>query len=768
MPKRPPRPARPTAPPTPTPAEPSGLLGDAEPGAAALGEWLRRAALGLVGGLVVARAYWFGEGLDEHDSGSGLAWTLGLLAASALAALAAWLEGGLKLRRSWADAAALALFALVGLSARGANERRVAINRAWEWVGVGLIYILIRTLPKSRGESSALAGALVATAVAVAAYGLYQVGVEHPADRARYNQNKVESLIAVGVDPHDPRAVRRFEDRLLGSLEPTACFALANTLAGVLVGPAAVGLAVAWRGAKRPRGPERGRFGPLALASGPLLILLTCLLLTKSRSAYLGLIVALLVWGHRQRGRVSGRGIALAALGGIALAAVMVAAAAWAGQLDLQVLTESSKSLRYRLEYWRGAWGILTDGPKTWWAGLGPGNFAGPYLRHKLPWASEEISDPHNLFLEVWTTAGLAALAALVAALGLGLRDLFGPSRPVAAEAPDPIAAAPPRSGGWLLAASGLGGWALVVALGRINPIAEDRWVVLGVAWGVAALLGGPLWRGRPIAGDALGLGVVAVLVNLLAAGGIGFAPVAVMLWGGLALGLNLRDDRPCGVPRRWGGRWLAFLPMAAVAALLGTFLGTVVPFWNADALIVQADALIRPPRLDPDRADALYKQANQTDALGARGWIGRANATYLMWVRDAAPPDLLSWKRIDSALTQAATLPRNRASLAAQTLRTAMARDFLRRPNLPGEVRRAIQSDRLDAAERCVLLSPGNALFRVELAAALADVHQYRRAAGEASRALKLDRQTPHADKKLPPETREQIAADLQAWTLW
>ena len=67
--------------------------------------------------------------------------------------------------------------------------------------------------------------------------------------------------------------------------------------------------------------------------------------------------------------------------------------------------------------------------PTFWW-GVGPGNFAGPYLRHMLPTASEEIVDPHNLFLEVWATAGFLALLFLLTALAWAFRNLFGRARP--------------------------------------------------------------------------------------------------------------------------------------------------------------------------------------------------------------------------------------------------------------------------------------------------------------------------------------------------
>ena len=77
-------------------------------------------------------------------------------------------------------------------------------------------------------------------------------------------------------------------------------------------------------------------------------------------------------------------------LSGCVVIAGLVIAGLATGRLDPQVLTQSPKSLRYRLEYWRGAWGVITEGaptvagvcaaPTFWW-GVGPGNFGGPYLR---------------------------------------------------------------------------------------------------------------------------------------------------------------------------------------------------------------------------------------------------------------------------------------------------------------------------------------------------------------------------------------------------
>ncbi len=133
--------------------------------------------------------------------------------------------------------------------------------------------------------------------------------------------------------------------------------------------------------------------------------------------------------------------------------------------------------------------------PFFWW-GVGPGNFGGPYLKYKLPESSEEILDPHNLFLEVWATAGFWALLALWRRAGMGPLGNLWPSRLVEeSEGPSSTDRRRRRDSGrdatvdqlertdehrelddrasrtaWLVGLMGVGGWALVVVLGQLNP----------------------------------------------------------------------------------------------------------------------------------------------------------------------------------------------------------------------------------------------------------------------------------------------------------
>ena len=761
---------------------------------ARIGEGLRRLALGLVAILFVARAYYPSEGAA---SGTGLAWVLAVLATSGLAVASALFSGSTRLRWSWADAAVLALIVLVAASASNAADRRPAITMAWEWGALGLLYFLARNLPRTRGESQALAGAVVATAVAVAAYGLYQVPVEFAQLRAMYLRNPDGVLRVMGIEPGTPSA-ESARQRLLFSNEPFSTFALANSLAGFLVGPMALAFAVALENLRRE---GRGsRFLAFGLAAVPGLVMLACLVLTKSRSAYVGLFVALLVLAWRARGALPGRVLVGAGVGLVVLVGALVTAGVATKQLDVQVLTESTKSLRYRWEYWVGAWGVITDAPSafaapgleagpfggeaeplgrssgTFWSGVGPANFAMPYLRHKLPEASEEVKDPHNLVLEVWTTAGFFAMLALLAAIGLGLRETLGPARGDA-DLGEPIGPPNDRAPGsaWLVGASALG-WLAAWPLGGLNPVSNGdllaRWLILGAAWGLAVLMGSALWRRRPIPAAGLGVGVLAVAINLLAAGGIGIPSVAMGLWLLLALGQNLREDRPCGRLREVGGLGPAVVLACVWAGLAGTFYGAVMPYWQSESLCDAAEAALasRPPAYEAAREG--YERAIEADHYNVRPWLGLAEVEYAYW----RSPEVASRKEprfmkpliaMDGALDPKWRDPANlglrrrQAELARMILRDLRERTPEPKPNelLP------LLTTIVKANRWAARIYPTSAARRADLARSSSEIGMYAEAAREAKQALLLDGLTPHADKKLPAPVRAYLESRIPEW---
>lgn len=728
-------------------------------------EWLRKAALAFVAGLIVARAYWPGE---NASSGSGLGWVGAVLIAFVLA-VASWFIGGtVRFRFSWADGAALAALVLVLFHERAAADQRVAITLSWECIGLGLVYMLVRCIPRDSSEHAAIAGSLAATAVALSVYALYQIGVEFPEARRLYLANPKQVLRSAGIPADASIAlIKGFENRLLGSREPIATFALANSLAGYLVGPAVIvfsgmiGLFV------NPR-LRRERRASLILALPPTLVLLAVLLLTKSRAAYVGFAVGLLVALSSQRGRVPIRALAVGVGGLVATIALVAALAAFAGQLDAKVLSESTKSLRYRWEYWQGAWGVIAERP---WSGWGLGNFAGPYLRHKHPWASEEISDPHNLILEVWAGAGAVAAFMMTCAIILGLRNAFAGGHAKHAAPVHENAAADPRASFqpavWLVACAGLLGWILVVALGRLDPLGQSdalrRWLILGAAWALAALMFNGLRRAGVATSAACGAGALAILINLLGAGGIGFPPVALGLWNLLALGQNLREDRDCGSLRdAKGGRMSAIGIAVIAAALVGTFVGKNAPTWRCEIALAEAEAALDSRQPDFAKAREAFLRAATADAYDRRPWAGLA----LLEARAALsrPNGQITasdWVKIKTALRLIGKPPRDPNSIETEQARIALLQELIDKKHiasLDDAARAEVRNELVNSLAKASRLYPNNAKLRANLAFACVGAGRSAAAAREAKTALQLDDLNPHVEKKLTPDERKRI----------
>ncbi len=742
-----------------------------------LGERVRRIALGLAAALITARAFWPGEPDLKFEAGTGLYWDLAVLITAGIAIAATLIGGAFRLRFSWADLAVAMLFILVGLSSTQALDRRPAINLAWDWGAVGILYFLIRHLPRTRGESNSLVAILVATGVAVSFYGLYQNGVELPQTRAHYRANKAEALRFLGITPGSS-AQMLFEKRLNESSEPISTFALANSLAGFLITPLIVILSVGWENLVR-RDPTKPRGSPipaLALALLPTMLIAVCVLLTKSRSAWIGLAVALAILAFRERHRVRRRTLAIAGAAGVGVLVLLIAVGLATKQLDRLVVTEATKSLRVRLEYWEGAWGAITENKNVFWKGYGPANFTAAYLKHKLPQASEEVFDPHNMIFEVWATAGTPAMLALLAALALAFRDLFGsPVDTSSVRDLDEILpakqdpGAPPVRSHWIVACGALG---LVVAMfvGKLNPFEGDlftRILVLGFGWGLAVLFGIHLWRRLPVAPIALAASALAISINLLAAGGIGISSVALMLWGTIALGLNLRDDRWCGLLRIRGGRLFAFGLALGLSALIGSFYGAITPFWRSEAAIAEGlDALNgRPPKFE--KAEAAYLRAQTADHYSANPWLGYALEKMAEWEARGAKVDDKRWKTIPVILADAVTPPRNPNAWSLHQYRASVIRTLIARIGSQMKPVELImyRGHVVKSTREASRLYPTNASLHAELAQASAEIGMYGDAVSEAKEALRLHKLTPHADKKLPAATRGYLEDELPKW---
>ena len=727
--------------------------------------WIERMAAGLTSAVVMARLL---TPTDAAPTGETL-W----IAQLALLALLMWAVGVCRsthclLQVGWVDLAVglLCLGHVVGslvvISTSG--DKRAAMTMLWEWVGIAVTWFLMRMQLGSPAERKAMLAVVAAAAVSLSGLGVWQHHFGYAESRRVYEDLKSESAsLANSGRPRDPQGALAWDRKMhqvrsqfvrfnipvddtarmlweqrLYSAEPIGMFALANTMAGVLVCTC-----ILWLGLlPRAAAPAWVR----ALGGILTAMLLYCLLLTKSRTAFVGLACGLGLWcvanfGFRRSG---GRRIWLGLAGATAIMVVLVVVAAATGGLDQWVVSESTKSLRYRFEYWTSTWQMLMDRPRNWLLGVGPGNFRQNYLPFKLPQSSEEIADPHNLVLDVWSNGGLLALAGVIGIGFAGLRPFWiaikagdSPSR----RKGDPQQTAfgvPPTWGDGILA-GGLLGHLLVWSLGLG---AEETLGLLLAGWLLVVVACRPLFchASTPVVCAAA---FAALFVHLLGAGGIGMPAISQMLLFLLVL----------AALREAGGGWtwnLSTRPARLVIVLVGLalFVGCWFTGW-APSLEVRSkvadgvDALLE--KGNYSKAEREFVHAADADRWSSIPYERLAELAYQRWLAsDPERPDEFQ-RSVDWQQQAIARNPRHAGGW-----------------RMLGEIyiarfkRTRQQADATAAAEamrQVVILYPNHALSQSILAEALALEGRQDEARQAARRGLELDAindRAGHIDKRL------------------
>lgn len=649
-----------------------------------------------------------------------------------------WLMGVIGRRKftvrfGWTDGAVAVLIGLYSLSALWAaweGNPRPAVNMLWEWIGFGVSFFLARQLITGRREARAMVAVMVAVAVSLAGLGLYQYFYELPATRAMYEKDPDRALRDAGLWFAPGSHEREMFEKRLESVEPLATFALTNSLAGYLAPWLVIAIGIGLGAGANERGNNRlRRWLAVAIVAAPIAI---CLLLTKSRSAYLATLFGLLLAGvilpgrFRLNWRLFG---AIAAVG-----AVLLGIAVAIGGLDRFVWSEASKSLGYRLEYWQSTLHMIADHPL---AGCGPGHFQHAYTAYKLPQASEEIADPHNFLLEVWATAGTPTALALLAVLGVffGSVVLANRREPDASSAAS--TAAETDSPGHVLAGGALG-FLLSVPLGLMSSAPPGLApVVIGLPLAVAVALLLLRWIHRGVLPPLLpAIGVLVLLVNLLAAGGIGLPGVAGSLW--LLLAVGLVGTRP---PRDWTRR----RGLVALAAGVGLL---VACHASAHSPVTACQAALRMAARDPERAETYLYEAAAADPLSAEPWKQLANVALEKWLKR---PDPETFQRFEQAAQEA--LAREPQAASAWLYYGDRYLEIFGKTGRPEDLQMARKMH-----QRAVKLYPNSAIGHAKLAATYRAAGQGTEFRQEAERALQLDAITPHLDKKLPEDIRESL----------
>ncbi|MEN6457581.1 MAG: O-antigen ligase family protein [Thermoguttaceae bacterium] len=699
-----------------------------------LADRLRPWLLGAMTALFVARPLFPSE--SGANQGDGLPVVMLWIAAAIFWMLGAASRPKLLIRFQGIDAAVLLLmlcFTTATWCATKHGSPRPAINVFWEWIGMGLSFFLARQLLATQREGRALVAVMIGLAAIVSAYAIYQWAYATPHDLAVYDANPDEALRRAGLwFPPDSPDRKLFRDRLVSNL-PGGTFALSNSLAGLLAPWLVVlgGVAcLSLRGGRRLLGIA---FCVVPLGTG--------LLLTRSRSGCIAAgLGVLLTWLLARRWRLQSR------WRGFAAAAVVLAVAIALGAVYHQRIEQALKSFGYRLQYWQSTLRMIEDRP---WLGCGPGNFQDTYTRYKLPEASEEVADPHNFLLEIWAIAGTPAAMAFLGVLGCFAWRAVGREKRGEGREPEEgqdLTHYDRRQDAWpCVLAGGLLGVLLSLPLGLLCDATPNSTVVLlslplGVA--IVALLSGWI-RGGPMPGWLPRVGLVVLLVNLLAAGGIGFPGVAGTFW------LLLCVDRiGSNSERRWPG-WMAWVGLATTIALAAVCYGSAYhPVLNC-----QSDLRMSEQREGLAAVEQLQASA-EADRLSAEPWRRLAVTWFDRWRQTG---DAAAFERFEQAEAEALRLAPNSASdwrtSGDRYFEAALASEQVAKAG-PSEA----LSKALAAYRRAVELYPNSANHRASLAEACHATGLSAEFRREAEAALRLDQLTPHADKKLPSPMRNRL----------
>ncbi|QDT39179.1 O-antigen ligase family protein [Stratiformator vulcanicus] len=655
----------------------------------------------------------------------------------------------------------------------GGGDRRVAITMCWEWAGLWATWRIGRRITGPL-RVNALRDWFFALTVGLAALGVWQHYVFYPTESAHYRElRQAESqlsepggdrdelleirreLAAMGV-PNEEPARTLWENRLLNSSEPFGLYGLANTFGGHLAFALLISapIFVAMIRGNRSIGPAA------IVAAGGLLIVLS-LVLTKSRTAWVGSGVGLgvLLVGLRFRVAALAPWKAVAAtIGGLALLSALAVGATVSGALDDEVIGEAPKSVAVRLNYWAGALRVLSERPVL---GTGPANFRSYYRQVKSPDASEDIASPHNLLLDVWVSGGMlsalglfllvSALAAVVVRIASDAKsDARTPSDnappPDGKESPENYA---PLTGSLLI--YGIGVPAAVTAGGGLLLTTSLDSRIIAVGFLAAAML--LVLRGANVPlSDSRSLwpwvaGTVALLIHLLGADGIEFpAVVQTMLIGLVAVGAasNVKWElrTPRIFPKAAAATAAAIALAGVVFALRPIVTGTVataharnlIAIGSPPARVLEsyddaaaADPLSLAPLLDTARYSTTLAQSRPNE----KRWSAEARQRWQMYLQ-ADPRSAAGWLEYAELLI-------------ASRLWTKES-DRLKAAGAYREVGEAL--------ENAVSLDPTDARFRARIAFAWDDFGSAKQAGKHAAAALAQDernRANGHLEQYLP-----------------
>jgi O-antigen ligase/tetratricopeptide (TPR) repeat protein len=514
--------------------------------------------LGLSAAIVTAAlvyaGYWPSDSIDVQTGGAR--YLVGWLLVAATIAMLVRIPTTVE---DWViDALAfgVAAWMIVSTLANAENSNiRLAVNELWWWIAAAGLLSATRRWITSAAIVQALLYVVVGVCVGVAVFGWYQLLISFPALFARYELEPDVVLREAGIVAEVGSAERVvFENRLYGG-GPTGTFALANSMAALLVGGSIVMVGLC--GQQWSRSPLLHRL----IWAAAILVTLGMLAASRSRSALASLLIiavaSLCLSLARRRTWLIGerwqshRGLFAGVLGAVAGAAGLVAVMLWRIGSQSEWLVQAPASLAIRMNYWRACAQMVAHSPLS---GVGPGQFKARYEAFRATEAMEQIADPHNWLWQTLTTGGVPSgilLLGLAAVIfwrfchDSGTRPLRGANGSSHSNLQDQQSTQPLTpsltsltfSTRWIYAGAGVAVVAIWIGGAAIGFLPEFDAAAVATAVAIAFVVS-VVWQGDDkaiITGRRLNVlaawALAAMMINLLAAGGLIIPGIAVTLW---------------------------------------------------------------------------------------------------------------------------------------------------------------------------------------------------------------------------------------------
>ena len=716
----------------------------------------------------------------------------------------------------WFDVVAAVFFGWVFVSltvawCSGNGAPRAMLTMLAHWGGFAAMFVTWRLLLNGRLMIRGMLLLLVAAVIgesSAAYYHYYHVG---PQTRQEYFDSQKQAS-GTNDDVRLTGEQQLFQNRV-ESPEPLGTYSLTNSLAGVLA-PWCVFLCGMFLLGKSHSSNNRGwlRVAMMLLMS-MIAFVVFILMMTNSRSGNLAALFGVTcLMGYMIAAKVRNKRVLFGLVAGVCLVIASGLGIAFAtNEINRITLAEATKSFSYRIQYWQSSSHMITEHP---FFGCGIGNFREYYTLYKLPTASETISDPHNLFFEVATNAGLPALICfiilLIAAIVYALTSKQGDVSLVSNDAPSDQSifsrTNPPTSltdvvrrcwQPWQpFFIGGVVGiiTAFVYSLTNNAPMSFDMtcFVLTGFVLGFVLFI--PIIDSVIVPLKVLAPICLAVLsVNLLAAGGIAFPHVNVTFWFFMGLCFNQVSgiSVECGVwSMECGEKQLQTPNSKLQTSILEVCVGLcfltlgIVLYPTAWLANLQANTLLRNMEANPaqyaflDKKIAAWEKVVEYDPYRTQVWRDLC-AAYMLEQREFPElakkrPDTSGWKELAEKQMHNAGIFRNLSQvelngLTADALAGAIRSSPLAATNFQNlgaifldDFGKTKNRGSLDLATVLFHFAatryPNQALSYAWLADCYSKSGETELQHENVRRAIELDNIMPHSDQKLPQESRRMV----------